>query len=421
MINQTTIRSIWRVITIGMIIGLLVIAPVIAQETTPEAISQTIQAETLLQQAENAQTQVDRAFEQLDGMLNLIQFIITVASIIGVIASFFGLRNLWLQNQALAQVNDKLKILESLENAITSTQKTTAEQLEEIKTLHDEINQQTSALSLVQFAQQQINIDNLIEAENLLSSAYESDKQNRVVNYLLGDVLLRQGQLDESITHLETACEGDDLPAADASYAYALRLKGTRAQEVEQNHDEGERYYAQAIQRFLQVKEKNPRLLDVTGESVFGALAGLYRRQGRIDEAITIYEHAADVTPYNSYPWNNLGILHYQRGDIEKAQGYFQRSYIAAERYAYARPTDYWRLFDMLTALIVLQTVPKHPAEAVDEKITQLMQQIFDLDPGTDPIQKLIHGLESLRNTSLNHPLPHVETTINTLQQHLDE
>ena len=67
--------------------------------------------------------------------------------------------------------------------------------------------------------------------------------------------------------------------------------------------------YNVAEARLLEALQLDPVLLTPDGESYYGTLGSLYRRQGRIEDALDTYRRAADVTPQRSYPFVNLAML----------------------------------------------------------------------------------------------------------------
>ncbi len=71
-----------------------------------------------------------------------------------------------------------------------------------------------------------------------------------------------------------------------------------------------------AEEKLLTALELDDKLLNNDGESYQGTLGSLYRRQGRFDEAIERYHHAAKITPGRSYPFLNLALLYYEQVDI---------------------------------------------------------------------------------------------------------
>ena len=77
--------------------------------------------------------------------------------------------------------------------------------------------------------------------------------------------------------------------------------------------------------RLLAALKLDPHLTDAEGESYYGSLGGLYRRQGRYEDAIEAYLQATRVTPTSSYPLINLASLFWHEGKLDEARQYFQR------------------------------------------------------------------------------------------------
>src|SRR5262249_44537882 len=93
---------------------------------------------------------------------------------------------------------------------------------------------------------------------------------------------------------------------------------------------------------------------DINGESVYGVLGGLYKRQKRTEDAIRCYQQAERVTPQNSYPVNNLAMLYFQQGKNDIAEAYFKRSASMSSRLLDGNPFDYWARFDLTVSLLAL-------------------------------------------------------------------
>ena len=244
---------------------------------------------------------------------------------------------------------------------------------------------------------------NLPEALETLKQAHNADPESALVRYFLGDIMVRQGDLDEGIGHLQAARERlTNFYDVDVAYAYALRMQGDRYGTIE----ERDIYYAQAKAIFLQVAQERPRLQDISGESAFGALAGLYRREGNLREAIRWYERAREATPQNSYPINNLALCYFALGDAEKARQYFEQSLAMARSRQTLVPMDYYSRFDVITARLGLhcldpQTDP-YPDDLMHDDFHDTLELVNAMGISTRPLHTFRTGLERLDPAS--HP-----------------
>ena len=299
--------------------------------------------------------------------------------------------------------------------------------LDEARRLRDDLNTKLDgmqsrvenaarALSLSHLGTRQVDLRNMQMARTLFLEALRLDPDNEVINYFVGDLYLRDGRIDEGKEHLERAIKSGSFPAAEATYAYALRLCGDREQTKSIQKD----YYRRAEERFLRVSAIDSRLLDISGESAFGALAGLYRRDGRIAKAIEWYEHARSITPQNSYPVNNLGILHYRftgQEGTDRAQGfeYFREARRKA-LYLLKVEESYWNYFDLITAEAVLSQVSAEQANVFLD-IKERIDRMFELQPPENDLRKLIRGLNDLANA--RDPAPMLQQVIAEVERRM--
>lgn len=247
------------------------------------------------------------------------------------------------------------------------------------------------AFGLGMLASRQVDMGNWKAALEIYLSAAELNPEDRVVNYFIGDLYLRLGKAREGISYLERARQGSKFSSAEASYAYALRLL---ADEDRIRDSQRARY--QDVEKILKnVYKDDPYLLDISGESVFGTLASLYRRIGDIEQAIEWYEHAHRVTPKDTYPLNNLAILYYRHRPQERAKAleYFQEARTKGLRTLHQDVQNYWVLFDLITAEIALEE-----ADYL-QRIQDYLKRIQDLKPSKIDIRKLFDGLEELKQS----------------------
>lgn len=300
--------------------------------------------------------------------------------------------------------SDSTKILAKMEHIEQDMQQLTNNFKREIDSALEKVRNGAEAVVLSQFAQRQIGLGNLRPAVDYLKRACDLDSENLIFQYFLGDLLVRQGQLDEGIKFLQKARASDD-PSADASYAYAIRQQGDRVNDAIQR----ERMYSEAIDIFLRVYNVDPFLIDISGESVFGALAGTYRRQERFDKALTWYEHTRRVSPANSYPINNIALMNFRLGRKVDADTTFRRALRIADEKLAARSSDYWARFDRVTARIALD-------ESFDV-VKSDIEAALEVVPSVDPLKKFVYGLEDLRAApkppkAVNAAINYMETEI---------
>jgi len=261
---------------------------------------------------------------------------------------------------------------------------------EEIKNATEQAEQSFEALSHHLMAQRLARENNIAAAIKAGQEAYEIDPENIPNNYLLGLLMMRRGSIEEAITHLNLAyqesLEDDNFSHSPtkAALGLAIRRKGDAITDMMIRNQ----LYNQAENYLLQATTEDPQLVNEQGESYFGVLGSLYRRQGRTDDAIGAYSRAAAVTPRRSYPEINLAMLYTAKNDKEK----IIRHLALAEAKALSRlrdtPDDYWAKHDMALAMLL-----KHDAEAA----VKLFLEAIDLTPDIMTLDSIIARLEYAR------------------------
>jgi tetratricopeptide (TPR) repeat protein len=259
------------------------------------------------------------------------------------------------------------------------------------------------ALTVVQLGEQQMEMRNWSAALRTFEEAYRLDPQNRAVNYFLGELYIMQRDLKRGEEHLRKAqADGEIYPPAEAALAYVLRLQGDHLTDVNDRNY----FYAQAERRFLNAVKHDPLVRDINGESVYGMLGGLYRRQGRMQDALRCYEQAERITPHNCYPVYNLALLHFQHNDAEKARAYFERVVDLALQQLKATPSDFWARFNLITAYAALGQT-----EAAYEHLDILLETGHILGP----LESFQGGLKALQDTA--NPPPGLEPLIARVEE----
>lgn len=346
------------------------------------------------------QASIQNTEEQIGLYLSLIQSGTAILGFAGVLLTVFGVTS-------LGKVND---LRQELRKELNEVQ-TLTDQLSRDVEQFDQIDQKIQAVSQLQFAIEQVDLGNVTTALAILQDIHALMPDDPVVNYFLGDALLRQGKFDEGATYLEKAQRKENFWAAKASYAYARRVQADR----KKISGSREQVYQQVDALFNDLYDRAPLLLDVQRESAFGAWASLKRRLGDMQAAAEIYAHCASVTPYSSYPLINLGLLHLmpessQDSNFEPDLGtgltYFREAFEKAERKLVLNPTDHWPIFDIILSLTVLE-------EPIDE-IRPYWQQVRDLRVIPADAQKLFDSLEQLRE--IDQISDHAEAVISFIE-----
>jgi tetratricopeptide (TPR) repeat protein len=208
----------------------------------------------------------------------------------------------------------------------------------------EKARRQSAALATFSLAEQLLREKNIDAALHACEEAYELDPSNYANNYLYGTLLIEKGDLETAITRLEEALsiDADFVPAIAA-----LGLANRRAGDLLDDRRRMNEVYNIAEARLLEALQLDPVLLTPDGESYYGTLGSLYRRQGRIEDALDTYRRAADVTPQRSYPFVNLAMLYLSQGKEQLSD----QNLLIAERNAQRKladtPADYWALYDL--------------------------------------------------------------------------
>lgn len=402
---------------------------VVRAQTTPiptvQAQGDSLRADLTRSELLRLEERINNSQANFDRYLTLVELVSGILGLLALIAGVFGVVSI---NQQRSEFKQQIEAqrettkkdqednrrqqreLEALQATIRLEQAGIEKAREDIRETAQTVNSlnqsyrniaQAQSLSLLGL--QQIQLGNLVTAEETLESAAQVDPDNPVIQYFLGEVMIRQNKIDEAREHLKRAMEARTLPQANVTYAYATRLQGDKMVKLDhfgkplldengkpiEDHEGKEAKYAEAAKIYLDEYKEHPELVDIYGESAYGALAGLYRRQGRLDEAIYYYQHALRVTPNATYPINNLAILNFLRGDLAAGRRYFAQSLELAKAKLIVAPRDYWTWFDMVTAELVIHGTS-------DEEIDAHLRKAVELAPKREPLRKFLLGLREL-------------------------
>ncbi len=382
---------------LGAVVLLAVPRPAVAQGPTPAPTislpTPTLDPQAVLDTANKASIDADRAANSVNLILSFIQVAGVLGGILAALLAAAGVRTIAEYRQELNKARAELEQMHTQLQA-------------EAENLRTQGDRAIRALALMQLGEQQLEAKNTKAALRIYGEAYDLDPNNRATNYFLGELYIQEKDLAKGIEHLQRALAGGgDYAPAEAALAYALELQGDRAADV----NERNRLYAEAESRFLKALQTDPAVRDINGESVYGVLGGLYKRQRRIDDAIRCYQQAERVTPQNSYPVNNLAMLYFQQGKSETAEAYFRRSAAMSTRILDGNPFDYWARFDLTVALLALG----HPDDA-QKQLDVALNQVQNIRPLEIFLGDLTRLKESPRPpTGVDQFIPPVQQAIN--------
>lgn len=339
--------------------------PVGAQEADPTEIPVTsspelesdvqavlAEAEEILDEAQGA---VDLAFNML-GIFEMVGVLITV---VGLAVGAVGFARLLSAESSLNKAREAVeKELAEIRQKFEADLAQREERFQELranlenreKEQRHNIANANLAIALLTFGERQYRAADLKGALDTYQRALALDDNNPVTYYRIGYVHINLGQLDEAATALQRSLQIDDrFDPAKVALGYVHRRQGEKLTGIER-----ERLLNRGEQFMLDGLSESPKLVDDDGESWWGALGGLYRRRGQAERAIHAYKQASTVTPYSSYPFGNLATLYGEQGDVELMVHSYEQVERLARSEVQAQTGNYWGLFDLLTAQLVL-------------------------------------------------------------------
>lgn len=299
-----------------------------------------------------------------------------------------------LRSMILDQIEESRALSQRIEATLTAYETRFA-------ALQATVEREVAVLSLQLLAEQQVRAHNNDTAIATLQRALAIDETDHATNYLLGYLYTQRKELDLAIEHLQRALAKEpDFTPAIAALGLALRRKGDGLTAPDQQA-ERQRLWEQAEARLKEALARDPRLTDAEGESYYGTLGGLYRRQDRLYAALDAYERAHQVTPHSSYPLINLASLHKRLGNDAEAENYFREVVQRALWQLDDDPRDNWTRCDLAQAYLVLG---QH--EAAFQHFARV------LDQGAEPgmLETVRSGLAFLRESPT--PIPYLDDLI---------
>jgi tetratricopeptide (TPR) repeat protein len=299
-----------------------------------------------------------------------------------------------LRSMILDQIEESRALSQRIEATLTDYETRFA-------ALQATVEREVAVLSLQLLAEQQVRAHNNDTAIATLQRALTIDETDHATNYLLGYLYTQRKELDLAIEHLQRALDKEpDFTPAIAALGLALRRKGDGMSAPGQEA-ERQRLWEGAEARLKEALARDPRLTDAEGESYYGTLGGLYRRQNRLYAALDAYERAHQVTPHSSYPLINLASLHKRLGNDAEAEAYFREVVQRALWQLDDDPRDNWTRCDLAQAYLVL---------GQHELAFQHFARV--LDQGAEPgmLETVRSGLAFLRDSPT--PIPYLDDLI---------
>jgi Flp pilus assembly protein TadD len=368
-----------RLISVVVLIALVLVAnPVYAQDATPVPLPPDIMLEEMRALVEEARVHAEDAGRyagDASNFLGIFEALGLSVTVGGALLAAFGV----------------LRLL-SAQNELTSARKRFEEELSRKEVELDMLNQQlrmqtdsatraaaeatsraTLALSLMPLGERQYRAQDFEGAIQTYKRALDLDDHNPVTHLRIGYVYTQAGKLDEARYHLNRAMEIEPhFPNAMAALGFVHRRIGEKMPnglDKDAVLNEGEGHMIQAL-------KISPMLVDDDGESWWGALGGLYRRRGQVDQAIYAYERAAEITPHSSYPFSNLALLYMEKNDREKMLATFKRVERLAFGETQAEVDNYWAYADLLASQLALGKT---------DDAEHALRSVIDIAPESSP------------------------------------
>ncbi|MBK8022766.1 MAG: hypothetical protein IPK19_15365 [Chloroflexi bacterium] len=416
--------------------------PTPGPQPTASGGSESAELESLRSQVAESVQDAERVADNFDRMMNILEVGGAFLGLFAIVAGFLGFTSLRdVQSRVESRVDEKVNALraeltrdqlqrEDQFDALSETLRTEMQSLDQkrqaldqqLQRIHELIGKSETdraqagaairALTLVQLAEQQMAELSWRAARRTLEEAYVLDRDNRAVNYYLGELFIMQRDLDSAESHLKKAqphAENDVFPPALAALAYVYRLKGDRIYAEKKNQDKRDLLYSESERLFRRALAEDELVRDINGESVYGMLGALLRQWGREQAAIDAYKNAVRVTPHRSYPLNNLAMLYFSHGQVEDAIRFFDRSEKLAHQRIDNYPTDYWGYFDLINAQLACAR-----QDLAEEELDRVLTTIEI--PG--PLESFLIGLSVLRNAP--HPPENMDRFINKVERRLE-
>jgi len=172
------------------------------------------------------------------------------------------------------------------------------------------------------------------EAVEILKRCTEIEDFNPEYWNYLGIAYYKTGQLKNALEAYEKAIE------LDADYALAYNNIGNIYLAIYLKNQERVAY-DMAVRNFKKAIE-----LDLELASAYNGLGGAYRKAGRIDDAIFLWEKSLELNPDFSFPVYNLGKAYLERGDKHQALEYLEK--YKAKNYDSLSPDEKERIDELI-------------------------------------------------------------------------
>lgn len=366
--------------------------------STPEPLdtsdSQEVreQAEDLMRSAEIVLSVAQGTTDQSTAVLNHVQAVFNLVSIavvaIGFLLGALGWKTI---NDYRGRYQELTQALETSLVDSKNVREAARKSFEEsFQNMQQRVERSLQALTLLQLAENQLSAGNHSQVVQTYQEAFALDPANQTINYRLAELYLIQRDITQAIKHIDycLAVNPRFAPAL-ASKAYALRLQAN----TEDDQDASRLLLAQAEVLLLEALDMQPNLRNVEGEAVYGILGGVYRRQGRYNDAISAFSRAATITPRRSYPIVNLASIHALQGNVQEATSFYNEVLKLCNDNLEQDPSNQWARIDRAFALLYLGKAERALTDLKD--VCESGISVHFLAAAIDLLQSLNHALNS--------------------------
>lgn len=389
-------RRLWIFVIVWLVVFIGTTAALAQEETpspaTPEDIAALVEqaidaaerAEEAAQAAEEAAEEGANAFDVASNMFGLFEAMSAAVGfgipLLAILAGLIGFRRLESAQSELREARERFEEDVQRKEAQLDTLR---EELERSMAEQRAVAGKASlALALLPLGERQYRAQDYTGALDTYQRALNLDKDNPIIHYRIGYVHTQSGELDAAKNYLSKSLELDpDFAPSLAALGYVYRRQGDK---LDAGIDR-DLVYNHAEENFLKALQSSPKLMDEDNESWWGALGGLYRRRGQIEQAIYAYEQGAKVTPHSSYPYSNLALLYMQSNQRRKALEAYRRVEKLAWNEVRADVDNYWAYADLVVSRLALGKY---------QEVVEILDTTLDTAPVESP-----YTLESLIST----------------------
>ena len=210
--------------------------------------------------------------------------------------------------------------------------------------------------------------------------------------------------------------EKGELELAIENFKKALDIKPNF---FEANYELGKIYYSLNDYKTASKYLTNACVLNIENQELMSITAETYKRTGKSDEAILLFEKILEKDPKNAFANSKIGEIYYQRSDYRKAIQYFEESVQVSydEMTAIQLAKSYFELGDYNSSEDVIKEILLSDKENKQALSLKKAIEYKNLTPKTNPdkaVQKQSVEKAPLNKEVLNNYIKEIEVPIKT-------